>query len=201
VRRVFALHDTDFVLVTSNWHKFVIWNFQDDSTPLVYNYGYNNINDVVVFPRTRTIAVSNSEMVLFIQTTILSCNDPLALTCETFDSEKSLTCKSSSSPTINTLPEVEGQLCFCDAATPYYNPDTETCGSTQFCDDDQANTCYTAEPLETITCIMNSVYDPIDKKCKCAIGAYFDNEASNPTELCAHCPNAPNPCNGPDLED
>jgi hypothetical protein len=149
VRRVFALHNSDFVLVTSNWHKFVLWNFVDDSAPTEYNIGYNMISQVAVFPRTRTIAVSSAEMVKLYSLSILRCSDPLASSCQAFDSEWSLNCKTTSSAAESTIQGKDSRQCYCNPATPFYDYDTETCSSTQKCDDDKSNTCSGPEEFQT----------------------------------------------------
>lgn len=163
--------------------------------------GYNLINNIVVFPRARTIAISNHEFIKFFRLNLLACNDPLALTCEAFDSEKSLTCDPSSGVSNSIVEGIEVQNCYCNEATPYYDYDTKTCSGTKVCVDEQANTCDGPTVEETRTCIKNAVFDPISRKCKCSIGAYFDAAATNPVNTCVQCPNHPASCNGPDPED
>jgi hypothetical protein len=197
VTKVFALEDSDYAVILSNWHYFAIWNFEDDTTPVYINHGYNNMHDLVVYSQARYIAIGSSEIVAFYNLDQISCRDPLATKCVAQNTENSVECRQNS--VLQTI-DVEGVLirkCYCHDSAPFYDFNTNTCmfSVPTACPDSLAETCSPEPGHRTLTCTQFAVLDRFSDTCRCSVGSYLDDSVT--PNKCVRCDRYPAACFGP----
>ena len=49
-RKLISLGSSDFMIVSSNWHKVAVINFIDLTVHQLIDTGYNKIGDIALFP-------------------------------------------------------------------------------------------------------------------------------------------------------
>lgn len=192
IRRAFPLGNTDYVIITSNWHKFVIWNYMtSDFETEYYDTGYNRIEQIVIFNEERHIAVTTSELIRFFHIPQLPCVDKLSKSCSTTNASFALDCKLNASLVTNIVNGEGQQSCLCNKVTGYeYSPDTENCmlaPVTNSCFDNMAIECSGPNEGESTKCIDTAKL--IAGTCRCRLGYFYtDNPGATSWEFCVQCP-------------
>jgi hypothetical protein len=196
--------NSDKLVVLSNWHKIALWDYVADSVDYI-DVGYNQMHDAVVFQDAKFLAISTAEIVRFIpiDPTFLKCTDLLADTCKTDDFTVSETCKTGASKVDVSENNLTTAYCKCD--TDYnFDFETATCvHKDNSCFNTLALTCSGfASDAETESCVPRAFLDPIDNVCRCPLGTYVNPSPPdiNSNRKCMYCPNHPEACTGPEVE-